>query len=380
IFRWKNTLGSQRERKPFYNGPWGEWDSGGFGTDEFIRFCREVDTEPLIVLNLGSWDSPAKVDAYFAEALEWIEYCNGDVSTPMGKLRAANGHPEPYNVTHWELDNETWGMGVEAYAERALRFAKAIHERWPNVTLYACTFWENEDARLLEVLGEQIDLISYHLYDDPNRFAAGPLAHEAVWKRYEKLIADSPNPDAKLAVTEWNAQSTDWRTGLFAGGLLNVMERCDAVQMGSPALFLRRVDATAWDNAFINHDHAGWFPAPNYVVMRLFQEHFQPTLVACESLGGLNANATLSEDGRTLVLKVVNPNAEPAKCLLDLGGSFAPKSGRQWVVQAGLEERNTLEEPDHIAPVPSLLPATAQAFEHTFPAYSVTVMELRGGR
>ena len=377
IFRWKNTLGPQRERKPFYNGPWGEWDSGGFGTDEFVRFCREVGAEPLIVLNLGSWDSPEKVDEYFRDALDWIEYCNGGGSTPMGKLRARNGHPEPYNVTHWELDNETWGMGVEAYAERALRFAKAIRERWPNVTLYACTFWEKDDARLLEVLGEEVDLISYHLYDDPNRFGDAPLGHEAVWKRYEKLIADSPNPKVKLAVTEWNAQSTDWRTGLFAGGLLNAMERCDAVQMASPALFLRRVDASAWDNAFINHDRSGWFPAPNYVVMRLYQEHFQPTLVACENLGGLNANATLSQDARTLVLKVVNPAAEDAKCAIDIGAAFPVKRARQWVVKAGLDERNTLQQPSHIAPVESSVAGSANSFVHTFPAYSVTVMELR---
>jgi len=377
IFRWKNTLGSQRERKPFYNAPWGEWDSGGFGTDEFIRFCREVRTEPLIVLNLGSWDSPEKVDEYFREALEWIEYCNGDASTPMGKLRAQNGHPEPYNVTHWELDNETWGMGVEAYAERALRFAKAIRERWPNVTLYACTFWEKEDPRLLEVLGKDIDLVSYHLYDDPNRFADAPLGHEAVWRRYEKLIADSPNPKAKLAVTEWNAQSTDWRTGLYAGGLLNVMERCDAVQMASPALFLRRVDATAWDNAFINHDRTGWFPAPNYVVMKLYRDHFQPTMVDCENLGGLNANATLSENGKTLVLKVVNPAAEDVKCAIDVAAGLSVKRARQWLVQAGLDERNSLAEPNHIAPVESPVTDAANAFTHVFPAHSVTVMELR---
>ncbi|MBM3472110.1 MAG: DUF1080 domain-containing protein [Armatimonadetes bacterium] len=377
IFRWKNTLGPQRERKPFYNAPWGEWDSGGFGTDEFIRFCREVGAEPLIVLNLGSWDSPEQVDEYFREALEWIEYCNGDASTPMGKLRAQNGHPEPYNVTHWELDNETWGMGVEAYAERALRFAKAIRERWPKVTLYACTFWENGDARLLEVLGKDIDLISYHLYDDPNRFAEAPLGHEAVWRRYEKLIADSPNPKVKLAVTEWNAQSTDWRTGLFAGGLLNVMERCDAVQMASPALFLRRVDATAWDNAFVNHDRSGWFPAPNYVVMKLYQDHFQPTLVTCESLGGLNANATLSEDRKTLVLKVVNPAAEDAKCAIDIAAGLSVKRARQWLVKADLDERNTLAEPNHIAPVASPVTDAANAFTHVFPAHSVTVMELR---
>lgn len=376
IFRWKNAIGPQRERKPFYNLPWGEWDSGGFGTDEFIRLCRAVGAEPLIVLNLGSWDLPAKVDEYFREALEWIEYCNGDTSTPMGKLRARNGHPKPYNVTHWELDNETWGMGLEAYAERALRFARAIRERWPNVKLYACTFWEKDDAKLLATLGKEIDFISYHLYDDPDRFAAGPLAYESIWKRYEKLIADSPSPSVKLAVTEWNAQSTDWRTGLFAGGLLNVMERCSAVEMASPALFLRRVDAPAWDNAFINLSHTGWFPAPNYVVMKLYREHFQPTLLACDSAGVLNANATLSRDGKTLVLKVVNPTAEEVNCAIELGHAFPVKSAREWVIRAALQDRNTLTEPNRIAPVEAPLLDAANSFLHVFPPYSVTVMEL----
>jgi alpha-N-arabinofuranosidase len=155
------------------------------------------------------------------------------------------------------------------------------------------------------------------------------------------------------------------------------MERCEAVQMASPALFLRRVDATAWDNAFINHDRSGWFPAPNYVVMKLYRDHFQPTLVACESLGSLNANATLSEDGKMLVLKVVNPAAEDVKCAIDFAAAFPVRRARQWLVQAGLQERNTLEEPNHIAPVESGVSGAANAFTHVFPAHSVTVMELR---
>lgn len=377
IFRWKRTLGPQHERKPFYNSPWGEWDSGGFGTDEFIRLCRAVDAEPMIVLNLGSWDSPEKWEEYLQDALDWVEYCNADASTPMGALRAANGHPQPYHVTHWELDNETWGMGVEGYAERLIPFARAIKERWPNVTLYACTFWEKQDPTLLQLAGEYFDIISYHLYDNPDNFGSGPPRFESIWSRYPAFIAESPNPDVKLSVTEWNAQSTDWRTGLFAGGLLNVMERLDVVQMASPALFLRRVDAPAWDNAFINHDHRSWFPAPNYVVMKLYRDHYQPTRVAMEAAGPLNAAATRSRDKKTLVLKVVNPTAEQVACALEIGPGFSPKRGTRWVVQADLTDRNTLEEPNRIAPVEEPLAELGHEFVHRFPPYSVTVMELR---
>ncbi len=374
IYRWKRSIGPQHERQPFYNRPWGYWDSGCFGIDEFVRLCCVVGAEPLVVLNLGSWDSPEAWKTYLTEALEWIEYCNGSADTPMGALRAKNGHPEPYNITHWELDNETWGMKVDGYIDRFKPFVKEIRRRWPNVTLYACTFWEKGDPHLLDRAARDFDLISYHLYDDPNRYASGPKRHEAVWRRYVPMIASSANPKIKLGVTEWNAQSTDWRTGLFCGGLLNVFERLDVVQMATPALFIRRVDATAWDNAFINHDHVRWFGAPNYVVMKLYREHYQPKRVAHTAVGGLDVMATRSDDGRTLVLKVVNTSDDAVKTQIDLG-SFKPKRAEARVVTASdLQQRNTLEEPHHIAPKSTGVPAGSTAFYHTFPQLSVTVI------
>ena len=147
--------------------------------------------------------------------------------------------------------------------------------------------------------------------------------------------------------------------------------------MASPALFLRRVDAPAWDNAFINLDYRGLFPAPNYVVMKLYREHYHPTRVAMEAAGPLNAVATLSEDGETLVVKAVNPTAEDVACSVEIDAAFTPDRGREWVVQAGLPDRNTLEEPRRIAPVERPLEEVRSEFMHRFPAHSVTVIELR---
>ena len=77
------------------------------------------------------------------------------------------------------------------------------------------------------------------------------------------------------------------------------------------------------------------------------------------------------------MLKVVNPAAEDVKCVIDIGAALPVKRARQWVVKAGLDERNTLAEPDHIAPVESSVAGSTNSFVYTFPAYSVTVMELR---
>ena len=379
IYRWKRAIGPQHERKPFYNYVWGEWDSCGFGIDEYIRFCRIVGTEPMVVVNLGSWDDPAKEDEYIREALEWIEYCNGDASTPMGALRAANGHPEPYDVVHWEMDNETWALGVERYGRLVAKVAPMIKARWPRVKIHACTFWEKEDARLLELCGAHIDYISYHFYENPDNYATAPAGFEALFRRYAELIAKSPNPNVRLSITEWNAQSTDWRTGLFAGGYLNVMERAsDVVRMASPALFLRRVDAPAWDNAFINHDHLSWFPAPNYVVMKLYRDHFQPLRVACEAAEPLNVVATRSADGKTVVVKVVNASKESVAATLSVAEPFRASRVSAQRVAARLEDRNTLGEPRRIAPaaVPVVLRENAASLE--FPPLSVTVIRLQG--
>jgi hypothetical protein len=81
--------------------------------------------------------------------------------------------------------------------------------------------------------------------------------------------------------SEWNAQSTDWRTGLYAGGLLNAYERQGKkFTLGGPALFLRHLSAGAWDNAFINFDHTGWFAAPGS--LRARNTLREPTTVRAE--------------------------------------------------------------------------------------------------
>jgi alpha-N-arabinofuranosidase len=333
----------------------------------------------MVVVNLGSWDDPAKEEEYVREALEWIEYCNGDASTPMGALRAANGHPEPYNVVHWEMDNETWAMGVERYGKLVARVAGMIRARWPGLKIHACTFWEKEDGRLLELCGKQIDFISYHFYENPDRYATAPASFEALWQRYAALIAASPNPAVRLSVTEWNAQSTDWRTGLFAAGYLNVMERsAEVVKIATPALFLRRVDATDWDNAFINHDHVSWFPAPNYVVMKLFRDHFQPLRVACESPAGLNVTATRSTDDRTVVIKAVNAASSAMAADVEVAAPFVARRATAQRVAAGLNDRNTLGTPRRIAPVPVTVQMRGNRATVEFPALSVTVIEVKG--
>ncbi|HPD16248.1 MAG TPA: alpha-L-arabinofuranosidase C-terminal domain-containing protein [Planctomycetota bacterium] len=388
-YRWKDGIGPQHKRGPHPINIWDDRDVNSFGTNEFVAMCRRVGAEPLVVINIGTpqWNRGVVGNDFLQEALDWIEYCNGPADSKWGKVRAANGHPEPYRVKYWEIDNETWAMGAETYAEWVNRFAPAMRKADPSIRLAACGSAGYGDGGnglawnrvLIERCGDKIDYLSIHHYENPNRYADGPLAYERFFRKTGELIAASKNPKLKIYVSEWNAQSTDWRTGLYCGGLLNAFERCgDVLEIGGPALFLRHVSATAWDNAFVNFDHRTWFPAPNYVVMKLWRDHYAPQRIALEGDGGpLNAVATRSDDGKTLRLKAVNPSDAAVPVTLKVAGASAGKATLQLVAPGALDARNTLEARDAVKPQPGTVQQDGSTLRFTLPPLSCGVVEIR---
>jgi alpha-N-arabinofuranosidase len=187
-----------------------------FGTDEFIAFCRAVGCEPMICVNAG--------DGTPEEAARWIEYCNGPADSPMGRLRAANGHAEPFNVRHWEVGNELWGRWqfhwttATGNVERYRRFAKAMLAADPTILLYACgapVFWAKawNDTPIAGV-GAELRSITDHplvggnvaLTADPldvfRDFMAVPGVLETKWGALRDDLARAGIREARLAVTE----------------------------------------------------------------------------------------------------------------------------------------------------------------------------------
>lgn len=359
FYRWKDGVGPQHKRVKYPRVIWDDQDANSFGTDEFIAMCRRVGAEPLIVINVGMHDARQKRDDYCREARDWVEYCNGPATSKWGKLRAANGHPKPYGVKYWEIDNEIWRLQPDDYAGVVKQFVPAMKKVDPSIVIIACgsgqlgRIWPKGDEAVIAKCADIVDYLSVHHYESPNRYADGPAAAEKFWRSLGRRIARSSNPKVKLYVSEWNAQSTDWRTGLYCGGILNVFERCgDFLTLGGPALFLRHASARSWDNAFINFDRRRWFPAPNYVVMKLWRDHYAPNRLAVEGdLGGLSAVATKSADGKTVYVKAVNPTDKAATLTVQIKGDFQPgKVSMRIIAPDSLSARNSLEEPDAVRP------------------------------
>jgi alpha-N-arabinofuranosidase len=238
--------------------------------------------------------------------------------------------------------------------------------------------WPEGDLAVIRDAAQLVDYLSIHHYENADRFAEGPPEAAKFWKSLEEEIAKSKNPKLKLFVSEWNAQSTDWRTGLYAGGILNAMERDAAVGMATPALWLRHVTAPSWDNALINFDQRSWFPAPNYVVMKLYRDHFAPDLLQIGgNPGDLNATATRTADGQRIYVKLVNPRDQGVSVEIALRGDF-PLLGAsmQMVAPDSLAARNTLEQPTAVRAVEAKVERTGMTARVRLPRWSVAVVTL----
>lgn len=133
---WRYAIGDPDKRPPIFDPVWRALQPNDIGTDEFMTMCRLLAVEPYITVNAGTGDEWS--------AAEYVEYCNGPVSTPMGRERAANGHPEPYHVKFWGIGNEMWGisyqygaMKLNQFEYKHNQFARAMKKVDPTIKLIA---------------------------------------------------------------------------------------------------------------------------------------------------------------------------------------------------------------------------------------------------
>lgn len=397
---WKDGIGAQHERKKYAINLWDDQDTNSYGTDEFLRMCEAIDAEPLICINTGLLNGTCGVsipfkltpEEYLQDALDWMEYCNGDAQTTYwGGVRAANGHPEPYNVTWWEIDNEVWstgyGGGIVNYIPIVQTFAPAMQakaaELGTPIQLIACgggSYDMGWNRALIDACAPLMDSISVHHYEGADGYKSGPITYDSFLAELSDYIAGSANPEMKIYNSEWNLQTTDWRTGLYAGGILNVYEKHgDTFTLGGPALFLRHTSATGWDNSFINFDHTGWFAAPNYVVMKLWRDHYAPYRV--ETTGGdanLNVVTVMSEDEQTLTIRIVNADAVDKSVAFEIDASFVPDAAYiEYVAPGSLYARNTLAEPDAVRVEAKVVGIDGRTLRFLMPAYSTGVVTVK---
>ncbi len=382
-YKWKEGIGRYAARGYHPNTFWGGYsDYFGFGTDEFLGLCRKLNTEPLIVL-AAPGARPEQVDY----AMNWVHYLNDLQDTEWGRLRAANGHPEPYGVRFFQIDNEPMNNGFtpESYATLVNLYGSRLREIVPEARIVACGQKRSNDMewseKVIDLAGENFDILGCHNYEyEPENFETGLRRIRDYLVKLRDYVRASAHPAIEIAVLEWSLQHTyDWRAGLHtAGSLIMYEELSPGLAMTCPALLMRNTtDDPTW-TSFIYHDHVSWFPGAGYVVEKLFREHFAETRLASTTgvfrdirdrssffdrissmkpeawqPGAVDAIATASADGRRIVIKAVNYQTQANTLLVRLEGSAVPEraSATLYTIEAGLTDSASLEQPDAIVPV-----------------------------
>ncbi|NOZ03781.1 MAG: hypothetical protein GXO92_04120 [FCB group bacterium] len=422
-YRWKEGIGDPKKRpeRTIYYSPvkYKEHpcvESNQFGTDEFMRFCQDLGAEPILVLNCFGPENNVSQETLLEEAVQWLEYCNGDSNTEYGGLRADNGNPEPYHVKYWEIGNEAWSnMDVQEYIRRYLPFAKALKAKDPSIQLIATGFKPEWNAILLSEAGAYMDFIALHDY--PSCDYSGAMAIPLLWEdkliELKKTIKELPHgKDIKVSFNEWNS-NTNWKNsstlkeGLYGAALLNVLERqSDFVEHAGAWPLLRRVqpkDSPATDHGLIFFDDDRNFVTPVYLVSKLYRDHFAPERIFCEvecpafdyqvvsdtpglkaesnvnrKVPVLDAVATVDRKNNRLVLKVVNKSEnESVTAEINISGPVRPEAEISILNGDFISQRNRIDEPENVHIVQKKLSEISSTFVYTYPPHSATIIEMR---
>ncbi len=407
-YKWKEGIGRYAARGYHPNTYWGGYsDYFGFGTEEFLGLCRKLNAEPLIVLA-----APGTGAEQVEYAMEWVHYLNDPPTTKWGALRASNGHPEPYGVKLFQIDNEPMNNGFtpERYAEIVNVYGRRLRAIAPEARIVACGQKRSNDMdwseKVIDLAGENFDVLGCHNYEyEPENFETGIRRIRDYLTKLRDYVRMSKHPRIEIGVLEWSLQHTyDWRAGLHAAGSLMMYEELSpGLTMTCPALLMRNTtDDPKWTSS-IYHDHVSWFPGGSYAVEKLFREHYAERYLASATgsfhdvpdrkllfdkvsteipsewlPGSVDAIATASADGRRIVIKAVNYRAERNTLLVRLRGAGAHERAAATLhtISAGLRDAASLERPDAIAPTSRPL-SYARDFSVDIEPYTVAVVEIR---
>ena len=269
LYRWQNTIGPVEER-PSRRSNWGYNQTLGLGYYEYFLFCEDIGAKPLPVLPAGYDPHHQRMvpyellDEWIQEALDLIEFANGDETTKWGKVRAELGHREPFNLEYLAIGYEEVGDG---FFSRYPYFHRAIKEAYPEIKLInssgphsAGSEYEKgwESARVYHS-----DLVDEHYYQTPEWFLAN---HH----RYDTFSKEGP----KVFLGEYASWGNTWYNALVEASFMVGLERnAPAVSLACYAPLLCNVDYVNWKPDMIWYNNHEVFGTPNYYVQKLFMNY-----------------------------------------------------------------------------------------------------------
>ena len=280
-YRWKTTIGPKEQRRGLKN-TWGYHQSMGLGYFEYFQFCEDLGMQPLPILPCGvscqgangGWFMRgqaqdvvpmSEMDEWVAEAIDLIEWANGDPATnKWAKMRADAGHPAPFNLKYLGLGNEE-RISPE-FSERFRYIYKKVMEKHPEIVIVGTagpgSHPGNGDLKngwdLATELG--MPLIDEHYYE--------PNAYFLSSRQYNYYPRDRKT---KVYLGEYAAKDKKLIDALAEGlYLLHVEANGDIVAMTSYAPLFAKKTNTNWNPDLIYFDNERPYLTCSYYVQQLF--------------------------------------------------------------------------------------------------------------
>lgn len=386
-FNWKNTIGAL-ETRPGHYDLWDYYSEDGLGFLEYLLFIEQLSTaqgtyvEPIWVINNGvsHADSIPTQDIYpwIVDALESLDFAMGDSSTKYGAMRAALGHPAPFPINIMAIGNEDCGKPY--YLENYKEFYTAIKQAYPNMTLIA-----NCD---LTSSGGKNELWDFHTYQNTQWF----FDNLKQWDSYSRSAAKVF--ESEYAVTSGCGQG-NVNAGIAEAAYMTGLERnSDVVLLASYAPLLVNANDRKWNPDAIVFNSYQAYGTPSYWVQHMFSNAQKDTAwgtqyVLPSTSSGSNylavssTIATLSSISTSyyIIVKAVNYDTANA---LNLNVSLSLKSGLvtggvvqvQSLYSASVNDENTFQNPQLIAPKDSTVSIVSNAFSLTLPPYSAHIFRV----
>jgi alpha-N-arabinofuranosidase len=395
-YRWKTTVGDIDQRQTIINRWNDEFDfrpapdyfqSFGLGFYEYFQLAEDIGAAPLPILNCGmacqfnSSETAAldQLDEYVRDALDLIEFANGSVTTPWGKLRAQMGHPEPFHLTMLGVGNEQWGS---RYVDRYKVFAAALKAQHPEIKLVVSagpfpagepfeSLWSN--WRTLKP-----DIVDEHYYMNPEWFLANTGRYNGYDRSGPKVFA------GEYAVQTAGVTSSDnrnnWKAAIAEAAFMTGLERNgDVVRMASYAPLLAHVEAWQWKPDAIWFDNLHSYGTPDYYVQKVFAGNVGTRIVPVtpQAEGGLYTSASLDERNHELILKVINHSPAPRPAQIKLNGIDVSGKARVTTLASNdLNSENSFDHPTAVAPESSTVDVRNGTISVQLRPYSLTVYRI----
>lgn len=379
-YDWKKTVGPV-ENRPLNENRWhytfphrffpDYFQSYGLGFYEFFLLSEEIGSEPLPVLNVGlacqyqndDMHAHIAVDSlqpYIQDALDLIEFANGDTSTKWGALRAEMGHPAPFNLKFIGVGNEQWGP---EYVERLEPFIKAIRAKYPDIKIIGSS-GPNSEGKEFDYLWPEMtrlkaDLVDEHFYRPESWFLSQGARYDNYDRKGPKVFA------GEYACHGRGKKYNHYNAALLEAAFMTGLERnADVVHMATYAPLFAHVEGWQWRPDMIWYDNNNSVRTASYYVQQLFSENKGTNVVpltmdkknvtGAEGQNGLFASAVYDKDRNEYIVKVANTSSEPQELNIKLAGlkkkDVITGVTAQTLSTKDLDSENTLEEPNKIVP------------------------------